>query len=105
MDLEKLQLKCECKGMMKKTQLKWKGIEVRGWVCSKCKEELIHPEDAQKALNIEKARKKNALKVKLRKVGKSNVVTVPIAIMESENLKDGQQLEWSVEGKKLILLP
>ena len=77
MDFENLKLKCECGGSMEKIQTQWKGIEVRGWKCSKCKEEVINPMDAQKALEIEKARKENKLKVKLRKVGKRDVVPVP----------------------------
>ena len=103
MDFENLKIKCECNGNMKKIITKWKGIEVRGWKCIECGEELINPSDAQKALEIEKARRKNGLTVKLRKVGKSNVVTVPQAIVEVENLKSGQQLRWSIEGKKLVL--
>ena len=59
--------------------------------------------DAQKALEIEKARNKNELTVKLRQVGKSNVVTIPQIIMEIENLRSGQKLEWAIEGKKLTL--
>lgn len=105
MNFESLKLKCECGGAMDKIKTKWKGIEVSGWRCRECKEELINPADAQKALEIERARKSNKLKVKLRKVGKSNVVTVPHAIMEVENLKDGQKLEWGIEGKKLTLTP
>ena len=103
MDFEKLKLKCECGGNMDKIQTEWKGIQVMGWKCKKCSEEVINPIDAQKALEIERARKKKELEVKLRKVGKSNVVTVPKAIIEAENLKSGQKLEWSIEGKKLIL--
>src|SRR3989338_4179864 len=99
MNFENLKIRCECNGNMKKITTKWKGIEVQGWKCIKCGEELINPRDAQKALEIEKARKKNELTVKLRKVGKSNVVTVPSKIMEVENLKTGQKLEWSIEGK------
>lgn len=105
MDFEDLKLKCECNGPMEKITTTWKGIEVRGWKCKKCKEELIHPEDAQKALEIDRARKNNELTVKLRKVGKSNVVTVPQSIMEVENLKTGQLLKWGLEGKKMILAP
>lgn len=103
MDIEKLKLKCECGGNMEKMNTLWNHIEVRGWRCKKCGEELIHPLDAQKAIEIERARKDEKLKVKLRKVGKSSVVTIPNIIMEVESLKDGQQLEWSVEGSKLIL--
>lgn len=88
-----------------KFQTFWKGIEVRGWKCDKCDEELINPADAQKALEIEKARKKNLLTVKLRKVGKSNVVTVPQPIMEAEHLKEGQKLEWKIEAGRLVLTP
>lgn len=103
MKLDDLKLKCECNGLMEKITTTWKGIEVRGWKCIKCNEVLIHPEDAQKALEIDKARKNNELKVKLRKVGKSNIVTVPQTLVEAENLKIGQLLEWTIEGKKMIL--
>ena len=103
MEFENLKLKCECGGSMKKIKTEWKGIEVRGWKCSKCNEEIINPADAQKVLEIERARKKNLLTVKLRKVGKSNVVTVPQPIIEAENLKEGQKLEWKIEGGRLVL--
>jgi len=85
--IENLKLKCECGGKMEKIRTEWKGIEVRGWKCNKCNEEVTNPSDAQKALEIERARNKNLLTVKLRKVGKSNVVTVPQPIIEAENLK------------------
>ena len=103
MEFENLKLKCECGGKMEKITTNWKGVAVRGWKCTKCNEELINPVDAQKALEIERARKKNLLTVKLRKVGKSNVVTVPQPLIEAENLKAGQKLEWSIEGGKLVL--
>jgi len=105
MDFEDLKLKCECGGSMEKIRTEWKGIPVRGWKCNKCKEEVINPEDAQKALEIERARKENKLKVKLRTVGKSDVVTVPKIIKKIENLRSGQELEWSIEGEKLVLTP
>lgn len=47
---------------MERITTKWKGIPVRGWRCKKCNEEIIHPLDAQKALEIEKARKNVAQK-------------------------------------------
>ncbi len=103
MEFENLRLNCECGGHMEKIRTEWKGIEVRGWKCAKCDEELINPEDAQKALEIDRARKKNLLTVKLRKVGKSNVVTVPQPIMEAENLKEGQKLHWKVERGRMVL--
>jgi len=105
MDFENLKIKCECNGAMDRIRTEWKGIPVRGWKCRKCKEEVINPIDAQKALEIEKARKENKLKVKLRRVGKSDVVTVPAVIKRIENLRSGQELEWSIEGKKMVLMP
>ena len=105
MEFKNLKLKCECGGKMEKIKTEWKGIEVRGWKCGKCNEEIINPADAQKALEMERARNKNLLTVKLRKVGKSNVVTVPQPIMEAENLKEGQKLEWKIEAGRLILTP
>jgi hypothetical protein len=105
MNFEDLKLKCGCGGSMEKIKTEWKGISVKGWKCAKCNEEVIDPMDAQKALEIEKARKGNKLKVKLRKVGKSNVVTVPSILTDMENLKTGQEFEWGIEGKKLVLNP
>lgn len=105
MEFENLKLKCECGGSMEKITTHWKGIGLRGWRCLKCNEEVLNPADAQKALEIEKARKKNRLTVKLRRVGKSNVVTVPQPIIEAEHLKEGQKLEWKIESGKLVLAP
>lgn len=104
MNLENLKLKCECNGQMERIKTKWKGLEVRGWRCKKCKEEVINPIDAQKALDIEKARKENKLKVKLRRVGKSDVVTIPIIIKQIEGFKTGQELEWDIKDGKLMLM-
>jgi hypothetical protein len=105
MDFEKLKLACECGGKLDHITTEWKGIPVRGWKCKKCKEEIINPVDAQKALEIEKARKDNKLKVKLRRVGKSDIVTVPVIIKELGNLKTGQEMEWCIDGKRLVLTP
>ena len=68
MEFEDLKMKCECNGSMGKITTQWKGIEVKGWRCSKCGEELIHPRDAQKALEIDKARERKELVVKLIKI-------------------------------------
>ena len=90
---------------MKKIKSSWKKVPVRGWKCASCGEELVHPDDAQRAIEIERAFKKNLLTVKVRKVGKSSVVTVPRPLMEVERLKAGQTFKWSVDGKKLVLTP
>ena len=96
----KLKLVCGCGGETEETLTTWKGISVRAWKCNKCGEELIHPIDAQRALEIARARKNNELVVKLRKVGKSAVITMPQVIKETYNIKEGEKVEWKVEGEK-----
>jgi len=103
MQFENLKIKCECGGRMQRITTFWRGIEVKGWRCVKCNEEVIDPLDAQKALDIEKAKKRDELTVKLRKVGKSSVITVPQIIVKTENLRDGQKFEWHKENGKLVL--
>ncbi len=103
MDFEKIKMQCECSGSLQKMNTLWKGISVRGWKCNKCKEEIIHPADAQNALEIDKARKKNKLKVKIRRVGKSDVITIPSIIKKFVHLKSGQELEWNIKENKLFL--
>src|SRR3989338_550386 len=95
----KLKLVCECGGKTEEISTTWKGIAVRAWKCVKCGEELINPIDAQRALEIAKARKNNELVVKLRKVGKSAVITMPQVIKEAYHIKEGNKVEWNVEGK------
>ncbi|MBI2142775.1 hypothetical protein HYU20_00320 [Candidatus Woesearchaeota archaeon] len=86
------------------TQTVWKGIKVRAWKCGKCGEELIHPLDAQRALEIERARKNKELTVKLRRVGKSAVITVPQVLKEIYHIKEGRKVEWNVEGEGKFLI-
>lgn len=97
-----MKLICGCGGKTEVIETAWKGIKVRAWKCSKCAEELIHPEDAQRALEISRARKK--LVVKLRKVGKSAVITVPQVLMDNYKLTEGGKAEWSIAGQDLFLV-
>ena len=101
-DLDKLKLTCECGGLAEKTQLLWKGIAVRGWRCKKCGEELIHPLDAQRVLEISRAGKK--LTVKFRKVGQSTVITVPQIITEKFHIKEGATAKWGVKGENKFVI-
>ncbi len=97
--LGNLKLVCECGENALETQIVWKGIKVRAWKCRKCGEELIHPIDAQRALEIERARKNKELTVKLRRVGKSTVITVPQILKAVYHIKEGRKAEWNVEGE------
>ena len=93
----KLKLVCECGGKPEEVKTVWNGVKVRAWLCKKCDEELIHPLDAQRALEIVRARKNKELTVKLRKVGKSTVITIPQILKDMYNIKEGKKAEWSVE--------
>ncbi|MBI2140956.1 hypothetical protein HYU16_00880 [Candidatus Woesearchaeota archaeon] len=97
--LGNLRLVCECGENALETQLVWKGIKVRAWKCRKCGEELINPVDAQRALEIDRARKNRELTVKLRRVGKSAVITMPQVLKEIYHIKEGRKVEWNVEGE------
>ena len=94
-----MKMVCECGGKIEETTTEWRGITVRAWTCPKCGEELIHPMDAQRALELAKAREKNELTVKFRKVGKSAVITVPQVLKDLYGIKEGKKAEWSVEGE------
>ena len=48
-DLWDAKHKCtKCNEIMKKRELVVESIKVRGWECPRCKEAVLHPEDAQK---------------------------------------------------------
>src|SRR4030043_1750280 len=98
-NLDKLTIKCECGGKMQNTLTTWKGIKIRAWKCKRCGEEVLNPVDAQRALEIARARKKNEFKVKFRKCGKSTIITVPQIITERFNIREGAKAEWSVKAK------
>ena len=73
--------KCtKCNSSMSKKTLVVEGIKVRGWECSKCKDTVLHPEDAQKMLLISKL--KRGLSVKIGALGSSLVVRIPKEIAE-----------------------
>lgn len=105
MELSQLQLKCQCRGNMKKIQTDLKGIPVRGWSCNRCGEVLIHPKDADMAVSLYNAKKRKELEVKVREVGDSQVVTIPKIIREYKDIKKGMILEWGIEDSKLTLHP
>ena len=86
------EIPCECGGMAGKSTVNYKGYEVRGWTCKKCKKEYIHPEDSLKISKLE-ALKKNGIKVKVRTVGQSLVITLPKELVELYGLEKGEFVE------------
>lgn len=102
--LEKVKVKCHCGGDTKRTVIRWKNFPVRAWKCKKCGEEILHPLDAQKALELAKAIKRGDLTVKVRKVGRSLTMTIPKKLAELFNLREGEIAEWAVQGKSEFLV-
>ena len=44
-------------------------------------------------------------KTKLRKVSRSTITTVPAALMKMLGLNPGDEVEWSLSGKKMVVTP
>lgn len=95
------EIPCECGAMASKSTVKYKEYEVRGWICKKCKKEYIHPEDSLKISKLE-ALKKNNVKVKIRTVGQSLVITLPKEIAELYGLEKGEIVSLSPGNLKRI---
>ena len=50
--------KCtKCNSSMRKKSLVVEGTNIRGWECVKCKDTVLHPEDAQKMLVLSKLKR------------------------------------------------
>ncbi|MBI4171022.1 MAG: hypothetical protein HY514_04955 [Candidatus Aenigmarchaeota archaeon] len=95
------EIPCECGGMAGRSTVKYKDYEVRGWVCKKCKKEYIHPEDSLKISRFE-ALKKSRVRVKIRTVGQSLVITLPKEITELYGLQKGETVGLSPESMTRI---
>ncbi len=64
-----------CEEEMKAVKATISGTDVRAWRCSKCGEEIIHPEDAQRALTI--AQLKEGVEVKVGMLNEAPYVRFP----------------------------
>ena len=81
-------IKCQkCSKPMEKRTVKIEGESVRAWRCSRCNEEILHPEDAQRVLLKNKL--KRGIAVKIGKVGRRLVVTIPKEIAEFLSMEKG----------------
>jgi len=101
MKFEDDSLKCHrCGKWARPAKLRFEGYEVRGWRCA-CGEEYFHPDDAERLLLMNKARREK-MQTKVSKVGNSYSVRIPKAIVDALKLK-GKVLTISIEPKRLIL--
>ena len=91
---ERKRLKCyKCGNLMKASTTKLCDFTVRSWRCHKCGEEVLHPEDAQKALFINKM-KKRGVKLKVGMLNKAPYIRFPKAFLDL--LQKGDQVEIKV---------
>ena len=102
--LDKMKIGCPCGGETKKVKIKWKGIPVRAWKCVECREEILHPLDAERAMVIAKAIENKELSVKVRKVGKSLTMTIPAKLAKFAELHEGTIANWSINSKKELVV-
>ena len=102
--LDNIKIQCPCGGETKKIKTHWKGIPVRGWKCVKCGEEILHPLDAEKAMEIAKAMEKKELSVKIRRVGKSLTMTIPSKLARYAGLEEGTIAKWGINSKKELVV-
>ena len=102
--MDEIKVQCPCGGETRKIKTHWKGIPVRGWKCVKCGEEILHPLDAERAMEIAKAMAKGELKVKVRRVGKSLTMTIPSKLAQFAELEEGTIANWGINSKKELVV-
>ncbi len=72
---------------MSKTKVVVEGMPVRAWECPKCKETVLHPEDAQKMLVFNKL--KQGIPVKVGKLGEALMVRIPKEFAQFYSIQKG----------------
>jgi ribosomal protein L37AE/L43A len=94
-------IKCpKCSKPMEKRAVKIDGDSVRSWRCSRCDEELLHPGDAQKVLLKNKL--KRGIAVKIGKVGRRLVVTIPKEIAEFLSMEKGRTVVAKIADERKV---
>ena len=102
-DLWYAQHKCtNCNSIMHRKTLVIEGLNIRGWECVKCKETVLHPDDAQRMFVLNKL--KRGLSVKIGELGKSLVIRIPKEIAMHYKLSKGEQIMMKAENNKKIEL-
>lgn len=95
--------KClKCNDLMKKKNLVIEGTTLRAWECSKCKDTVLHPKDAQRMFLLNKL--KRGLPVKIGELGKSLIVRIPKEIAKIYRLTKGEQITVKAESDTKIEL-
>ena len=79
-----------CNKKMAKTKVSIEGMQIRAWECKACKETVLHPEDAQKMLIINKFRK--GIPVKVGQLGEALMIRFPKEFAELYKIEKGKDL-------------
>ncbi len=103
MTLNKKTMECACGGIANEFQTMFHGYSVRGWKCSKCKEEYLDPRDAEPILKLMKSLKEHKLKSKIGVVGNSFTVRMPKVIAEVYGISKGELVEYVPEKDGILL--
>ncbi|MCS4542379.1 MAG: AbrB/MazE/SpoVT family DNA-binding domain-containing protein [Euryarchaeota archaeon] len=99
--MKKEKMKCvKCGGWAGETTLVIDGFRMRAWKCKKCGEEYLHPEDAEKALILNKY--KRGMKVKVGTLGESTIVRIPKELAHALGLEKGKEVEIKSKDAKHI---
>ena len=95
--------KCtKCNEVMKKNVFMVGGVSVRGWECHKCRESVLHPEDAQKMFVFNKLRK--GLSVKVGELGKNLIMRFPKEVAEFYKISKGGEIKLKADSFNKIEL-
>ncbi len=84
-----------CKGRMDKAKVMIQGMPVRAWECRKCRETVLHPEDAQRTLVFSKLKK--GVPVRVGKLGEALMVRLPKEFAQFYGIAKGGDLIFRAE--------
>ena len=85
---------------MKRKTLTIEKSNVRGWECVKCDEVILHPEDSQRMLALNKLKK--GLPVKIGELGNSLVVRIPKELAAMYKMAKGGEIMLKAHDDKII---
>lgn len=91
-----------CNAVMKKKQMTIEGVRVRAWECKKCKEMVLHPEDAQKMLVFNKLKK--GILVKVGSLGEALIMRFPKEVAQFYKITKGEEITLKAESQKKLEL-
>jgi len=87
----------KCSERMGRTRVRIQGMFVRAWNCARCKETVLHAEDAQIVLMLSKLRQ--GITVRVGRLGKALVVRLPKEVAEFYGIRRGEDLILKAEDR------